>query len=113
MVQVITVGDVTGIGDALMINDQADRELDLRSCRRRGALDPLVAAAAPHHRLPARVHRGPGESKPVDRLDFFSGNDPTKAVFPIFSQPKNRRPEPMQHEIVDRALVGLSSDPPR
>ena len=38
-------------------------------------------------------------------LDFFSGNDPTKAVFPNFSHPRNRRPEPMQYEIVDRALA--------
>jgi hypothetical protein len=111
--QVITVGDVTGLGDALMINDQAARALDLGAA---GGVAPWTPIWQPplHTTLfqPASA-AGQANQNLLTGLDFFSGNDPTKAVFPTFSHPRNRRPEPMQYEIVDRALVGLSSDPPR
>ena len=61
--QVISVGDVTGLGDALMINVQAARQLDVRGARAVAPWTPLWKPPAPITDLPALVSRGPGKSR--------------------------------------------------
>ena len=49
------------VGDAMMINEAAERQLDMRNCRRPRALDSLVAAAPSDHRLPTHVRNRSNE----------------------------------------------------
>ncbi len=69
--QVITVGDVTGVGDALMINDAAERQLDIANCRRPCPLDSLVAAAPADHHFPTHVRNRSNEPKLDDDTGFL------------------------------------------
>ena len=108
--QVITVGGVTGVGDAMMINGEADRQLDLRTA---GNLTPWAPVWRPQ--LPITIFRPAFATDQANQnvlitLDIFSGNDHDKTVFPFITQSKIRRPERVQNEIVDRALDGLSID---
>ena len=84
--QVITVGDVTGLGDALMINDQAARAAGPAELPEELApWTPLWQPPRPITLFRPAFTAGQANQNLLTGLDFFSGNDPTKAVFPIFS----------------------------
>ena len=109
--QVITVGGVTGVGDAMMINVEADRQLDLRTA---GNLTPWAPLWRPQ--LPITIFRpafatDQANQNVLTTLDIFSGNDHGKTVFPFITQSKIRRPERVQNEIVDRASRRLEYRP--
>ena len=70
--QVITVGEVTGLGDALMINDQAARELDLGIAANMAPWSPLLPPKGPITMFRPAPH-GPNTSNRDDATGFLRG----------------------------------------
>ncbi|HMF37506.1 MAG TPA: matrixin family metalloprotease [Isosphaeraceae bacterium] len=106
--EVITVGTVTGRGDAMMINESAERQLDMGTA---GDLAPWTPLWQPP--LPITVFRpifGTDQTSQnvITTLDFFSGDNDHNALLPTLTLPRNRRTEAMHHETVDRVLDGWS-----
>src|SRR5271157_5484546 len=106
--EVITVGTVTGRGDAMMINESAERQLDMGTA---GDLAPWTPLWQPP--LPITVFRpifGTDQTSQnvITTLDFFSGDNDHNALLPTLTLPRNRRTEAMHLETVDRALDGWS-----
>src|SRR5271157_4972386 len=106
--EVITVGTVTGLGDPMMINESAERQLDMGTAADLAPWTPLWQPP-----LPITVFRpffGTDQTSQnvITTLDFFSGDNDHNALLPTLTLPKNRRTEAMHLETVDRALDGWS-----
>jgi matrixin len=109
--QVITVGNVSGLGDAMMINIGAERQLDSRAAGNLTPWAPLWRPQPPTTIFRPAFTSDQANQNVVTTLDFSSGDDHVKAVFPFITQPKIKKPERMQNEIVDRALDSSRIDP--
>ena len=106
--QVITVGSVTGLGDPMMVNESAERQLDMGTA---GDLAPWTPLWQPP--LPINVFRpifGTDQTSQnvITTLGFFSDDNDHNAFLPTLTLPKNWRTEAMHYETVDRALDGWS-----
>jgi Matrixin len=106
--EIITVGTVTGRGDAMMINESAKRQLDMGTAADLAPWTPLWQPP-----LPITVFRpffGTDQTSQnvITTLDFFSGDNDHNALLPTLTLPENRRTEAMHHETVDRVLDGWS-----
>src|SRR5208337_3081898 len=109
--EVITVGSVTGLGDPMMVNESAERQLDRGTAKN---LAPWTPVRRPHHRITACLPTfGPDQTSQnvITTLGFFSDDNDHNAFLPTLTLPKNRRTEAMHYETVDRALDGWSFNP--
>lgn len=111
--QVITVGTVTGFGDALMIDAETERALKLGTASDLAPWTPLWRPSPSITIFRPALAANPLERVAMTTLDFLVGNDQGKAFFPISPRPRNRSVAPPHTDIVDRALIGLTLDPTR
>ncbi len=104
---VITVGDVTGVGDALMINVRADRELDLRGPGSLAPWTPLWKPPPPITIFRPAFPTDQGSQGALTTLDFFSASENQSASLLSLMHPKNPRSELRHFETVEPAARRL------
>jgi hypothetical protein len=109
--ELITVGNVAGEGDAMMIDQAAQNELDLGTFGDSAPWTPLWQPPLPIAVFRPNFGTDQASQNVMMTTDsFFSNNDPN-SLLKTLTLPMNRRTEAMHHETVDRALDDWSYNP--
>jgi hypothetical protein len=107
----ITVGTLSGMGDAMMVDDAAEASLDMQGPGEVAPWAPFWQPPRPITVFGPALGTDQANQNLLTTLDFWSSNDHGNVIFSTLFQSENRRPTSMHYKTGDRALDGTRPDP--
>jgi hypothetical protein len=107
---VLTVGDVSGPGDAMMVDVSAEANLELHGPGSVPPWTPLWQPPPPITVFTPTVGTIQGNQNGLTTLDFLFGSGQTNPILPTAAKASSRGVEKAQYAVIDRSLEDWRSD---
>jgi hypothetical protein len=107
---VLTVGDVSGTGDAMMVDVSAEANLELHGPGSVPPWTPLWQPPLPITVFTPTVGTVQANQSGLTTLDFLFGNGQTNPILPTAVKARSRGVEKAQYAVIDRSFEDWRSD---